>query len=445
MLLAGVARGQGTVAMGMPEDYLPGLRVILERALEQAPQSIARNIDVAQAEANEYAARSILWPSLSGSISYSTSTQQVSTSSVSSTADGFFYGANIGQALFQWGAVRAQAEIGTIGVRIAEKNYADAYRLLAMLLRRDYLTLISRKVSLGYLRIQLEQSQRTLGVEEEKLKNGAISSGAIIVPRLATQELQLSVDRAASDLEFLVRTFARLSGSTDLSIDALPSGFERPQPAPATADALLAEFLGGGVDETLQNQVYELYLKQSDLSYRIAKTRLLPKFSFSAGYSLSNSTSASADSISQVAVSGYNYGITGSWTIFDGFASRGAKLSALLTRRAYERQRANYVEGAMESAQQLRKSVDFSVRALEIAELRRAIASDAVRIAREDAALGASADSDVDLVVARFQVADLAALTARADYLNRWAEFVSTTGADPVLNNLPARYVRKQP
>ena len=39
-------------------------------------------------------------------------------------------------------------------------------------------------------------------------------------------------------------------------------------------------------------------------------------------------------------------------------------------------------------------------------------------------------------------VAGESIIYARADYLNRWADFVSQTGADPVIANLPARYVR---
>jgi hypothetical protein len=99
----------------------------------------------------------------------------------------------------------------------------------------------------------------------------------------------------------------------------------------------------------------------------------------------------------------------------------------------------------LDSAQNIRRQLDLSFRAVELSELRRDLAQDAVRLAREDLSLGVSSEALVDAAVARFQASDVAALYARTDYLTRWSEFVSLVGADPAMQNIPARYVRPKP
>lgn len=431
---------------GLPEDLLPGLRPILSGALTQSPQSIQRGIELAQAEANRYFTSASLWPSVTGSVQYAITNSQVSTvDSVSSDTSGLFYGFNVNQPLFQWGALKAQAEVGNLAVKISERQYAEGYRTLVHTLRSQYLSLVSRKTALAYLRTQLARAEATLKVEEDRLATGSLSPGGIIGPRMNATELRLRVDQAEADFGYGRRVFARLAGLPDLPEDVLPAEVPRPVPMASTADALLAGFLRDSAVSTPQGEVYALYIKQADLNYDIAKTRLYPKFSLYAGYSLNNSTSATLDSISQVGVTSFNYGVIASWTIFDGFATRGAKRSALATKRTYERQQQNYADTTMDSAQNIHRQLQFSLRGLELAEQRRALAEEAVRTTTEDIRLGSAAQIELDAAIATFHAADLAALNARADYFTRWSEFVSIVGADPAMNNLPARYVRSQP
>jgi outer membrane protein TolC len=431
---------------GMPEDLVPRLRPILAGALTQSPQSMQRAIDLAQAEANRYFTSSTLWPSATGSVQYAITNSQVSAvNSVSSDTSGLFYGFNVNQPLFQWGAVRAQAEVGTIAVKIAERQYAEGYRILVHTLRSQYLGLIARKMAVAHVKAQLARAEATLRVEEDRLATGSLSPGGIISPRMVATELRLRAEQSEADFAYGLRVFARLAGLADFSADALPNEVPRPVAMASTADSLLAGFLSRSSPETPQAQTYVYYIQQADLNYHIAKTRLYPKFSLYAGYSLNNSTSATLDSISQVGVTSFNYGVVASWTIFDGFASRGAKRAALATKRTYELQKRTYEDTVMDSAQNIHRQLGFSLRALEMAEQRRALAEDAVRITTEDIRLGSSAQIELDGAMASFHVADLAAMYARSDYFARWSEFVSLVGADPAMNNLPARYVRSQP
>lgn len=447
MGLAGLleTRAQAPVG-GLPEDLLPGLRPIIEQALNQSPQMMLRGLELAQIEANRYYSTAALWPSLSGTVQYSASTSTVSADqNVSSDTSGLFYGFNFNQPVFQWGALKAQANIASISVKISEKQYAEAYRMLVHSLRSQYLALIAKKLSLNNLRKQRDQLESALAVEEDKLANGALSPGGIIAIRMEVTELRLRVDQAEEDFGYSCRMFARLAGIADLTADSLPNEIPEPVAMTATADQLLANFLRDGAEQTPQGEIYSLYLKQADLNYHIAKTRLYPKFSLYAGYSLNNSTSASVNSISQVGVTSFNYGVLASWMIFDGFATRGSKLSALATRRTNERQLRTYTDSVMDSAQNLHRQLGFSLRALALAEQRRDLARDAVRNRTEDVNLGAVSQVELDVAQSAANAAELGATYARSDYFTRWSEFLSLIGADPALNLLPQRYARSQP
>ena len=432
------------VAGTLPEDYLPELKGILQTALKQSPRTIQQSINLAQAEANRYLGDSILWPLLGATASYSSNTAATASAgfaSASSTSKGIFYGLYANQPVFQWGAYKAQADISRLGVTIAQHQFADAYLQLAVTLREQYLDLVAKKVGLRNLRYQLKLAENELALQEQRLREGSVSPGALTAPRLNVQEGQLGVERTEQNFEYSKRQFVRLAGLDDLREDSISVALAHPTYTPDTSESLLSAFLSGGVKETLQGKIYILNLKQSDLSYRIAKTRLYPKFFLNTAYNLSNSTSATVDSVQQVAVASYSTSISANWTIFDGFATRGAKLSALASKRSSERQLQTYIDTTMDAAQNLRKQVDFSARALNLAETRLALANDGFKRINEDLKLGNASQSDVDSAMINVNSSELGALSARAEYLNRWSQFVSLVGADPIVSLLPARYL----
>src|SRR5258708_7421133 len=80
----------------MPEHYLPGLKSILDTALQQAPQIVARQIDIAIYEARTYGADSLRWPSVSGSGGYQINSTAIASNQNSQTRDqGLVYNLSI--------------------------------------------------------------------------------------------------------------------------------------------------------------------------------------------------------------------------------------------------------------------------------------------------------------------------------------------------------------
>ncbi len=440
-----LTRGEVPILTGtMPEDQMPGLRTILDTALKQSPQMIGRQIELSQTEAARYFSDAARWPDLGGSVSYESSQQAVSSNTDSKSKNsGLFYSLSLGQSIFQWGALKNQSEIARIAVVISEKNYAETYRLLAYSLRSQYLALVVKKANIYNIKFRHKLAESALEVEEAKLKNGTISVGEIILPRLNLSESQLATDRLEADYENSKRLLAHMAGFADLPEEMIAKEIPATTYSADRASALYAYLAKDQAQSTFQVEIYTLNLRQADLTYRIAKVRLLPKFYVGASTSLSNSSSVtSVSTVAQTAVSSQSVNVNAQWRIFDGFATRGAKLSALASKRYYDQLLKTQVQTTLDQAQNQMKMLPLSARATELSEQRRQLAEASVQRYTEEVKLGNAPQTVADDSLANFYAAQVSAYSVRAEYLGRWCELVSLAGADPAMNNLPARYVR---
>ena len=431
------------VAGTLPEDYYPALKDIIESALKQSPTMLGQNVALAQSLAGRYFSSAALWPSLSASGSYGFSAGETTSEPRSSSRGaGLGYGIGLSQALYQWGANKAQSDIGKLTQQITQRQFAEAFHGLANTLRSQYLSLILKKVGLQNSRYQLQLLEATLADGEEQLKEGTLAEGDLIVSRLTTQDARLALDRMEQDYAAAKRVFQRLAGLTaDLDDASIPTELAHPVYSASTAAVLLSGFLGGGVEETPQAQTYALTLKQNDLTLKIVKTNLYyPKFSFGANYSLATNTTFNPDPVTSSGIS-YGFSVSASVPLFNGFAQKGSKISAYAIKRNTELMRRNYLDSTGDTAQNLRSQLDLSARALELAEVRRALAEDAVKRITEQFNEGSVAKIVLNGTIGNLNTANMYAFQARADYLNRWTDFVSLVGVDPILHELPAGYL----
>ena len=288
----------------------------------------------------------------------------------------------------------------------------------------------------------LELAAKGLAREEEKFKNREITAGDITTKRTLFKEAELGFDRSVAEYAFMKRVFMRLAGIEDLPDDAIPAAIPLPVAAADKGQPLLSNFLRRGATETYRGQVFGLKILQADREYAIAKTGLYPKFSFNAGHNVSNVTQADINQVRQEAIVQNTYGLIVNWTIFDGLITRGRKLEALAKKRAAERSLQTYAEATSDLATYHRQQTEFAARALEFSELRLGGSRSGVETAKEFLGRGRASTDEVERAEAGLIRAEAENAKARADYLNSWTEFVSLVGADPVMNNLPPRYVR---
>ena len=446
LFVLGTARADTTVIAGsLPEDYLPELKVIMGAALRQSPQIIAKEIEIEQAKAGLMGANSRRLPGVGGNLNLaSNATATTSNLSTRTRDSGLFYNLAVSQPIFFWGALKHEGDRARLGVLLSERGYAEAYRVLAVALRGAYLQLIVRKATLVHARLARDQLVAELALAKEKLASGAFAPSEIAARQLNLDDTHLAIARIEIEFAAGRRTFARLSGIADLTEASLPNELPKPTFPSAAASALLAAFVRDGGRQTFEARVNEMKVQEADLNYRIARVGLLPKFSASAAYSLENSTFASANSITQQGITRQTIAVGAQWAIFDGFATRGAKLGALATKRLAERQLEMAASGSLEAAQTLYQQIELEVRAMDMSDLRYGLAASQLGRLEQEFKLGNVAQAALDSAQVGLKQSHAQSINARAVFLSRWSEFVSLAGADPVLNQLTSRHDREK-
>jgi outer membrane protein TolC len=428
---------QGT----LPEDLLPGLKPLLQTAVERSPNTIMAAINVEQQEASKIANFAALYPQANLSGSYAVNTESES-GSPSNTSRGLFYGLGVSQSVFQWGAVKNAALIGSLSLKIAERQYAEGYRQLAIILREQYMALIEKKIRLRNDDFKVKIAEENLEAQQARFQSGSSSEAEVQSFQLTLQDAQLTRDRSADDFDYSKQQFMRLVGVEELDAAAIPMKLPHPEYSSPLADSVYAGFVGNGIESTFQSQVYQITIKQQELQYSIAKVRMLPKFSASASYGLSNNTAPSGNGVVQYKTQSLSYGISAGWDIFDGFSTRASKLSALASERSAERTMKSYVDATIDSIADMRRQLGFSARGLALAEIHLALIDSQVKRLGDDKALGYASQATIDTGILDLDATEFDTTYARADYLGRWSEFISLAGLDPATDNISPRYVR---
>jgi outer membrane protein TolC len=459
VLVPALRADDGVSAAGtMPEDYIPGLKAVLQAALKQSPTMVSQAMAVEQSRISVLQTDSALYPHLSIGGQYSGTKEEISEPGVlsqPSTSSGLFYNAGVSQHLFYWGTIVNASRVARIGELMAERRYADAYLSLADNIRSGFVGLIISKMSLRNARFTQRLADAQLAIAQDNLKHGVISPNAITQWELPDEDASLVADRAAEDYEHGKRLLAIEAGMTDIADSSIPDQMPRPVYDEGKAKSLLATLLSEGGRSLFQTQVYEMQIKQDKINYRNAATGLLPKVDFSAGYSLANQTSitqsfnaATNQTVgvaTPVGIRQESYTLGVSWPLFDGFATRAAKMSALVTRRNDERALHDFVDAKMEQAQDLVRQLDFAARAVRVASMRYSMSVSATQEATDEFKLGNQSQASVDSILSGQYNTEVALAYAQSQFLSDWNLLVSLAGIDPALDALPIHYVRGTP
>ena len=427
----------------LPEDMISGLRPLLVAALAQSPQMIAHNIEVAQAEGSRISDRSGMLPSLGSEIKYGSNTTASSNSfGGSSSNSGLLYGIHADQPIFHWGALKAQADIGKIELRIAERDYADAYRQLILSVRTQFLLLIEKKVQVRNAAFALQEAEAAVALTEDKVKAKTLPSWAMVAPQMAVDDARLARDRMVEDLENSARVLALNVGEATVDTQNLPNEIPKPVYAPETTARLLQRFLQERGGKTYAIANLRDRIRQADLNYQIARVRLRPMLGFNAYFSQQPTANVGENYVRQYITQERNFNLVAEWSIFDGLDTRGKKLSALSSKRDLERTLRTTVDMTMVQARDLAQQMDFSWRALDLTQRRCDGARNGVESVVGDVKLGLMSANNIDVARAAFYQSELNLAMARAEFLNYWSQFVSTLCVDPMLGMIPDRYLQ---
>lgn len=425
----------------LPENYLPGLKRLLETAVQQAPRMIARNTDEIIAEAERTALRAGQLPSMRAYGSYYPWTQdRRGDASETTTTEKVAYNIFLEQPVFHWGALKEASRIGELKVRISQGDTVEAYRLLISEIRSQYLQLIFKRLNVERTRTTQRMAEQSLQVARDRFERKEISESDLFSARMGAEQARLWTDRFQEDYDTARYVLGKLCGTPPIPDEEVPLEIPAIANAEAELDGLVRTFTAqtDPVTYGLENLRRQIEIEQ--LNYDIAKTRLRPKVNAVVGL-----TQDQQDYVyTQDSARNYRYevqslytGVSVNWSIFDGFATRAAKVSALARRRQAERTYAAQRENVLVSVRAKKRQLDFAMRSLVLSEEYLALGERTFRTKEEDQKLGLA--SATDLENARLQLFDarVSTFNVRQDYLLRAADLLSATMNDPALANLP--------
>jgi outer membrane protein TolC len=442
LLVVGATSAMAAVplqAAVVAEDVFPELKEVLREALTQSPRMIASNLNRLKIEQLMLVSSAGLYPSVGGSLTFNQQLEQRDNGGPGQKewdpGHRFLYNLSANYALFNWGSVRANAEIGRISAAIAANSVTEAYRLLAQQIRSEYLQLIIAKAGLRAAQYRMDMQREEFELIKTRVETGELARNSLSGAQMAFDDLLLRTDRTVLGFEIALKRFRRLIGNPSFGAEAIPD--ELPPVTQNDVSASVKPFHDQFLEtEKWKAQVqYENQLKaieQQKLREHVLRVNQRPKISLSAGVS-QDELARQVDITERSRLTALFVGMNVSWNIFDGFSTRGQLLSTRTTLRQLENSLADAAEDMKEAALIALKEVDFAGRALDLAERDYQSSLASLAYAKENLELGLASDVAVKQAQASEYAARGSIFSRRAAYLNAIAAFLSSVNADPIV------------
>ncbi len=233
------------------------------------------------------------------------------------------------------GALEANRAKGDLSLEIEELKTFEAYRTLALDIRKRYLAILVAQKDADLAQRNLERIKARVELERERLKAGTASTIQVYNLEVALNSTELDRMKKENTLEDQIDQLARLSGvpSEEISSGLLS---EIPRHAVLNAEeiASIEQLFDDRVNQGLSVQTQAKSLEFSEKDLHISNQRLKPKIGLSVGL-----TQYELDEIGRRRAEEIMYaGITIGWSLFDGRATKGSKLSAMARIEQVKRQ-----------------------------------------------------------------------------------------------------------
>lgn len=427
---------KGSELPRLPEEVFPQLGDILHEALKQSPRMLVQQLSLEGAEGGEMQAKAGLYPTIGGYYSHQ-ETQDKREDFPGRTIDTSktYYSVSLNQPVFHWGERKNNARIGEIQKLIVERQYEEAYRGLAIEIRRTYLDLISYKSQLTNTRFAKKLADGALRAGEDRAAKKLISEGEVFPLRINAEQAALGEATLEFSLAYSSQQFEALTGRKAPSFDELPAEVPTQIYYQPTYNNLLSNFLGQREPVTPALEIMRQQIEINTLSYKNQRKRLLPKLSFIVGVS-QDEQSYTINSAQKYGVLSQFVGLSVNWQIFDGFATRGAVRSALAQKRQSEESYRIAVESQRRQAESAVRGIELAYRQMAIGDKILDNSQVYLNFRREDFKRGNASEADVNQALASYYSAMVSANNARINFLMKQVEFVSLIARDPLMENV---------
>lgn len=408
----------------LPEDHFPLLEQILRESAEIAPRMIEEDLQVEAARAEEQVAAAVRYPSVSGAFRYLGRLED--RADFDGTRSFYQPQGNLiaRQPLYHWGALAANQRLGRLQRAVSEGNRVEAYRLLALAIRADFLDLAVRQQAIDVARERLRLAEQERTAAQTRSDRGELTGEELRVFELNAQEAALELERLRQEREFAVRAFGQLSGFQPTGDEWMPAAI----PPLATGALTMEDRPDGGM--LPWEEISRLRIEEAEAQLVVESARLRPRLDLVAGVLQDQVAVFDRSDIDRTV---YFAGIELTWNLFDGYETQGRKAAALARKRLAVRRNQRLEREASAELDRLEQGVDWAARALALAEEHLELARQDLSQSEQDLASGLISEAELGLSRVTSRERELAATERRAEYLMAVAEFASAAGLDPAM------------
>jgi outer membrane protein TolC len=440
-------RGSGEEVLGstqekwpLAEILFPELEGVLRQAVSQSPQMVDQNLKLAIEEANSIVSSAKMYPRASAYVRELYQIEDRRDIGKTTEAEKFYYDLSLYQPIYHWGALKASSDMGKIRVELEKGKVKNAYQSLVQKLRSDYINLVITKLALRNAELALSRREADLELKKASLEEGEASKGSVGGAEITLKEARFNHVRSESEFGYSLRSFQRLSGIDEFTIDRVADGF----PDVIYHDSIIRneveEFGTKGRESHSKMEAATMEIEKEELNFRIHKVRMRPKLSLIAGINQDELSSATSTN-NRTATQRTYIGVQVSWNIFDGFETKGRKLASMKRLRQLRESKKRLEEDLLIGAEHRADRVDFAAQAVRFAfdKLRRA--KGRKKYVESEYGKGRASEGQVNEIKGNLNNYELALAKIQRDYLNTLADFVSWIGEDPAMDNF--RYVKE--
>lgn len=410
----------------LPERSMAGLQELLETAMTQSSSIQIRDLVEENYEGRGLVSKSGKQMKLGSSLSYRK--EQDFEDEESEIRDRVYYSLTLSKALYHWGALEANKDKGELSLRMEELKTFEAYRNLALDVRRRYLNILIARKDIELSEKILELYRNQLEQTEERFKSGTASAVQVHALTLSVNKSELDVLRKENGFQDQVDYLARLVGMESSEIERnFVGGIPKRDSLEGEEIRSLENHFDGGVDRSssIEQSSKEVEYYEKDLL--IANQRRKPKIGMSIGLTQYDLDSRGARRPEEIVFGGVSI----SWNIFDGAATRGYKQSAIAQleemNARFEDAKSTY-RFNLERAQRL---LDLNARVLTRDETALELSERHVADSTKDFEEGRVTFDVLDSTKRSYMTQDSQTNRSRAAYLNSLAEMASLLGFDP--------------
>ncbi len=442
-LVAGMAPRHAPGTPVFPEDLFPDLAEILACALEKSPRLPARQLQLEAARGNRMTQAAARWPraDLNGQLLYQMENREGLQDSPGWQDDGVVYGRfQITQPLYHWGALKARRQAGELTLRTAEEEWKQTRAGVLDETRQLYLQLALARHSLRIHHNTAELARRAAASLEKMRETGTAAPQAVLETKITAQESGERKAAARRRVAELEENLADLTGWNGVFSTLGREDF----PAFKTigdAELRRIEELISRPPETLPRLAKARHELEAEKQNRLQiESRRRPSLDLVMGaYQDRLDSAGTGDSEIRYI---YYGGLHFKWNLFDGWETRGLKISSLARQRLREFQIEQTRNAIIRENRALLRNLRFSAAQLESRRQRLEMISQRLAMQERQAAQGAVSENDLLKEKIGHENARRDVFQTRVDYFSHLSRLYTNLRQDPFLMRRAAEPVR---